>query len=138
MSDLLWQKPGVAVDAKIQAFLAGDDVLLDREFFLHDIRASRAHAQGLARIGILSDEELASLERELDALAGMELVHALGEHLLTHVDVLAPRVGDETEALIGVVPLHLADRHSVHLSFLLIVCFPRSIVKESVYPRPIV
>ncbi|HIY70157.1 MAG TPA: argininosuccinate lyase, partial [Candidatus Luteimonas excrementigallinarum] len=54
MSDLLWQKPGVAVDAKIQAFLAGDDVLLDREFFLHDIRASRAHAQGLARIGILS------------------------------------------------------------------------------------
>lgn len=70
MSDLLWQKPGVAVDAKIQAFLAGDDVLLDREFFLHDIRASRAHAQGLARIGILSGEELASLERELDALAG--------------------------------------------------------------------
>ena len=37
MSDLLWQKPGVAVDARIQAFLAGDDVLLDREFFLHDI-----------------------------------------------------------------------------------------------------
>ena len=32
MSDLLWQKPGVAVDAQIQAFLAGDDVLLDREF----------------------------------------------------------------------------------------------------------
>ena len=31
MSDLLWQKPGVAVDAEIQAFLAGDDVILDRE-----------------------------------------------------------------------------------------------------------
>ncbi|HWS76775.1 MAG TPA: argininosuccinate lyase, partial [Thermomonas sp.] len=54
MSDLLWQKPGVAVDAKIQAFLAGDDVLLDREFFLHDIAASAAHAQGLQRIGILT------------------------------------------------------------------------------------
>ena len=24
MSDLLWQKPGIAVDARIQAFLAGD------------------------------------------------------------------------------------------------------------------
>ncbi len=69
MSDLLWQKPGVAVDAKIQAFLAGDDVILDREFFLHDIAASRAHAQALQRIGILATDELAGLERELDALA---------------------------------------------------------------------
>ena len=69
MSDLLWQKPGVAVDAQIQEFLASDDVVLDREFFLHDIAASRAHAQGLQRIGMLSADELAALERELDALA---------------------------------------------------------------------
>jgi argininosuccinate lyase len=70
MSDLLWQKPGIAVDARIQAFLAGDDVVLDREFFLHDIAASKAHAEGLQRIGILSADELAGLLRELDALAG--------------------------------------------------------------------
>ena len=70
MSDLLWQKPGVRVDAQIQAFLAGDDVILDREFFLHDIEASRAHAQGLQRIGMLTADELAGLERELTALAG--------------------------------------------------------------------
>ena len=69
MSDLLWQKPGVAVDEKIQTFLAGDDVVLDREFFLHDIAASRAHAEGLQHIGILSAEELAGLLRELDVLA---------------------------------------------------------------------
>lgn len=69
MSDLLWQKPGVAVDEKIQTFLAGDDVVLDREFFLHDIAASRAHAEGLQHIGILSVEELAGLLRELDVLA---------------------------------------------------------------------
>lgn len=69
MSDLLWQKPGVAVDAQIQAFLAGNDVVLDREFFLHDIAASRAHAQGLQRIGILDEGELAGLERELEQLA---------------------------------------------------------------------
>ncbi|WP_202844875.1 argininosuccinate lyase [Luteimonas saliphila] len=68
MSDLLWQKPGVEVDARIQHFLAGDDVVLDREFFLHDIRASAAHAQGLQRIGILSSGELAGLERELAQL----------------------------------------------------------------------
>ena len=68
MADLLWQKPGVAVDAQIQRFLAGDDVILDREFFLHDIAASRAHAQGLQRIGILSPGELEGLERELAIL----------------------------------------------------------------------
>ena len=70
MSDLLWQKPGVTVDADIQAFLAGDDVVLDREFFLHDIEASRAHAEGLQRIGILSADELDGIVRELDVLAG--------------------------------------------------------------------
>jgi argininosuccinate lyase len=69
MSDLLWQKPGVAVDAEIQRFLAGDDVVLDREFFLHDIRASAAHAEGLQRIGILSAGELEALHAELAALA---------------------------------------------------------------------
>ena len=69
MSDLLWQKPGVEVDARIQAFLAGDDVLLDREFFLHDIAASQAHAEGLQRIGVLSADELAGIARELGTLA---------------------------------------------------------------------
>lgn len=69
MTHLLWQKPGVAVDAKIQAFLAGDDVVLDRAFFLYDIAASKAHAQGLQHIGILSLEELGALSEQLDLLA---------------------------------------------------------------------
>ncbi|HMN35911.1 MAG TPA: argininosuccinate lyase [Chiayiivirga sp.] len=69
MSGLLWQKPGVAVDAQIQRFLAGDDVILDREFFLHDIAASRAHAEGLQRIGMLGADELEGLKRELAHLA---------------------------------------------------------------------
>ena len=69
MSDLLWQKQGVEVNERIMRFLAGDDVVLDREFFLHDIAASTAHVGGLLRIGLVSDAEAASLERELDALA---------------------------------------------------------------------
>ena len=69
MSDLLWQKPGVEVDARIMQFLAGGDVLLDREFFVHDIVASMAHVEGLRRIGILSADEASALARELDALA---------------------------------------------------------------------
>jgi len=69
MSDLLWQKPGVKVDARIQHFLAGDDVVLDREFFLHDIEASRAHVEGLARIGVVAQGECDAIACELDALA---------------------------------------------------------------------
>ncbi len=69
MSELLWQKAGVQVDPRIQHFLAGDDVLLDREFIGHDIVASRAHACGLARIGVLTGAEADDLCRELDLLA---------------------------------------------------------------------
>ena len=69
MSDLLWQKPGVKVDERIQRFLAGEDVILDREFFLFDIQASCAHAEGLQQIGILDAGELDGLRRELQTLA---------------------------------------------------------------------
>ena len=67
MSDLLWQKAGVAVDARIMQFLAGEDAILDREFLRHDVAASKAHVEGLARIGILDAAECAALLRELDA-----------------------------------------------------------------------
>ncbi len=69
MAELLWQKPGVELDRAAQDFLAGDDVLLDREIFLHDISASRAHAEGLARIGVLGDDELTAILHELQVLA---------------------------------------------------------------------
>lgn len=69
MSDLLWQKQGIRTDERIMRFLAGDDVVLDREFFLHDIEASEAHVGGLANIGLVNAGEAAALVRELDALA---------------------------------------------------------------------
>lgn len=69
MSGLLWQKDGIDVDPRIMRFLAGDDVLLDRELFLHDVTASKAHVEGLARIGLLTAEECEALLRELDRLA---------------------------------------------------------------------
>ena len=69
MTQPLWQKADSKIDAHIMQFLAGDDVLLDREFFLHDITASKAHVQGLANIGVVSAEECVALKRELDLLA---------------------------------------------------------------------
>jgi argininosuccinate lyase len=69
MSDPLWAKSTTQVDAVLQRFTAGDDVILDREFFLHDIRASRAHVEGLQRIDILTASEAQRLDDELAALA---------------------------------------------------------------------
>jgi argininosuccinate lyase len=68
MSGFLWQKSGIQTDQRIMRFLAGDDVVLDREFFLFDIEASKAHVEGLAHIGIVNDTELGDLVRELDRL----------------------------------------------------------------------
>jgi argininosuccinate lyase len=69
MSNLLWQKEGVRVDERIQRFLAGNDIVDDRALFAYDLRASEAHAQGLANIGILTDDELGALQKELALLA---------------------------------------------------------------------
>lgn len=68
MTDPVWAKPDTLVDAALQRFTAGDDVVLDREFLMHDIRASRVHIEGLQRIGILNAEEASTLDRELAAL----------------------------------------------------------------------
>lgn len=69
MTEPVWQKSDSKIDARIMRFLAGDDVLLDREFFLHDITASKAHVEGLANISMLDAGEAAALKRELDLLA---------------------------------------------------------------------
>ncbi|WP_430388672.1 argininosuccinate lyase [Dyella sp. 20L07] len=69
MTQPLWQKANIKIDARIMKFLAGDDVLLDREFFLHDITASKAHVEGLANIAVVSADEAVALKRELDVLA---------------------------------------------------------------------
>lgn len=70
MSDPVWRKAGQGpVPAAVMRFLAGRDVELDRELLPFDIRASQAHARGLARIGVLTGDQAEALCRELDALA---------------------------------------------------------------------
>ncbi len=79
MSSVLWAKPGMEIDADIQRFLAGDDVVLDREFIRYDIRASAAHAEGLERIGLLSADERAAI---LLSLAELDAAVAEGRFVL--------------------------------------------------------
>lgn len=69
MNRPIWDKGGESVDEALQAFLAGEDVLWDRHLFLHDVRASAAHARGLQRIGVLTLEESNAIGEALDELA---------------------------------------------------------------------
>lgn len=66
---LLWGKPGSEINQAIQDFLAGGDIVHDRELFLYDIQASLAHAQGLQHIGLLSPTENLQLRHALGDLA---------------------------------------------------------------------
>ena len=93
--NIIWAKPGFEINQAIQDFLAGDDIQLDRELFLFDIQASKAHAQGLAHINILNDSECDLLLLKLDELAqlfqsgefildqGFEDCHSAIEQFLT-------------------------------------------------------
>lgn len=100
MSNVLWAKPGMDIDADIQRFLAGDDVILDREFIRYDIRASGAHAEGLERIGILTADERAAIARELaeldaDVAAGRFLLDDRFEDMHSAIEArLIERLGD--------------------------------------------
>ncbi len=81
MTKFLWSKTGETDDPNesIQQFMSGQDVMLDRELFLFDIRATAAHAAGLNRIGVLTDDEQAGIRAALDELQSRFLA---GEFLL--------------------------------------------------------
>jgi argininosuccinate lyase len=64
----IWQKSDTTVDDRIMRFLAGEDVILDRQLFVYDIAASKAHVRGLARIDVLHADESEQILGELDAL----------------------------------------------------------------------
>jgi len=68
MKTYLWQEEGDAVDRAISEFTAGEDVVLDRQLFLFDIRATAAHVRGLQRIGVISEDECKSLCDGLEQL----------------------------------------------------------------------
>ena len=71
MKDLIWKKDGKgdSADPAIMAFLAGEDVELDKELLLFDIQASAAHVNGLQQIDILSPAEAGKLLDGLEAIA---------------------------------------------------------------------
>ena len=101
MSKYLWQSDSEEkVDETIMEFMAGEDVILDRELFPYDIRATAAHVRGLERIDILDTRERETLCALLDELlqeymAGQFTLDARFEDGHSAIEVfLTDRAGD--------------------------------------------
>jgi argininosuccinate lyase len=71
----LWDK-GAPLDARVLAYTAGDDYLLDERLVGYDVQASLAHARMLHDQGLLSAEDLTAITAGLNDLARS---HAAGE-----------------------------------------------------------
>ena len=63
----LWDK-GISIDEKIEAFTVGNDRELDLKIARYDLIASRAHARMLAKVDLLTAQELHQIERGLKQL----------------------------------------------------------------------
>ena len=70
----LWDK-GAPLDARVLEYTAGEDHRLDERLIAYDVRASLAHAEMLARQGLLGAAELQAIRAGLTALAAE---HAAG------------------------------------------------------------
>ncbi|MBU2678453.1 MAG: argininosuccinate lyase [Gammaproteobacteria bacterium] len=63
----LWEK-GLPLDERVLRYTAGEDHLLDARLVSHDVRGSIAHAEMLAAVGLISDEDCAAIRDGLNAL----------------------------------------------------------------------
>ena len=90
----LWDK-GTATEKKVEIFTVGNDRELDKVLAKYDVLGSLAHGKMLAKVGILSTDELGALEQALknilkeieadgfEIAADFEDVHSQVEFLLT-------------------------------------------------------
>lgn len=71
----IWQKTTTSTNSNItetvEKFTVGNDYLLDQKILPYDIQASKAHAQMLHKIGVISAEELKKLESGLGEILSL-------------------------------------------------------------------
>lgn len=82
MTKRLWDKGGNA-DAAMLRYTSRDDWKLDQRLLAYDLAATRAHVEGLFRIGILSADERSVMTNALDELVQQ---NDAGQLVLTEAD----------------------------------------------------
>ena len=89
---------GERTDRRVEEFT--ESISLDRRLFEHDIKGSKAHARMLAKVGLISDDECAQIERGLSEIqaeieAGTFEFTLEREDIHMHVEsALIERIGD--------------------------------------------
>ena len=63
----LWDK-GLPLDERVLRYTAGEDHVLDARLVQYDVQGSTAHAEMLAAVGLISDEDCASISKGLAKL----------------------------------------------------------------------
>jgi len=95
----LWDK-GFSTDKKIDHFTVGNDRALDMVLAKYDVIASKAHAQMLGKIGLLTAEETNNLETELNNIAktieeGTFIIEDTFEDMHSKIEyILTEKLGD--------------------------------------------
>ncbi len=64
----IWQKSSTQVHQDIERFTVGEDRHWDLRLAPYDVQASKAHAQMLGKVGLLTNDEVVLLEKGLDSL----------------------------------------------------------------------
>ena len=64
----LWSKEKTALDPIVEAFETKDDLVVDQKLIPFDVQGSLVHAKMLAKIGILSKDELGKIEEGLEEI----------------------------------------------------------------------
>lgn len=99
MATLLWDK-GFTPDAMIEDFTVGNDRVLDMKLARHDVIGSMAHIKMLTSIGLLGQDELPVLLKELENIletidAGKFIIEDGVEDIHSQVELsLTRRLGD--------------------------------------------
>ncbi len=79
----LWKKSDAKMHPAVEKYTAGTDYIFDMEVLPFDIAASRAHAKGLQKIGILTSDELKKI---LGAFGALEKDFKAGKIAITPAD----------------------------------------------------
>lgn len=95
----LWEK-GYSLNCVVEKFMTGDDPLLDLKIAKYDCIASQAHAQMLAKIGIITSAECESLIRCLDSII---------QQIQANKFIISPDDEDVHTAIENYLTLHLGD-----------------------------
>src|SRR3954462_5572652 len=79
----LWQSKSTTLHPLVEKYTVGNDYILDMRLLVHDIEASKAHAQALVKAKVLTQAELKKLNKGLNEILAL---HKQGKFVIKQSD----------------------------------------------------